>query len=88
MHRVGTRCEWLAGLTSVWCGTGLLTVNNVRCDRQDRLGRAGVTIALVLRKMLHELADDLCGDTVYLRVVVTVLRVVAGDLERVGVRRV
>ena len=81
VHRVSARSERLAGLTAIRCGTGLLTVNDVGCDREDRLCRAGVTIALVLAEVLHELTDDLSCDTVNLRVVVTVLRVVAGDLE-------
>ena len=35
----------------------------------------------MLRKLLHELPDNFRGDTVDLRVVITILRVVAGDLE-------
>ena len=81
VHRVGTRSKGFAGLSSIRCGTGLLTIYDIGCNGQDRLGRAGISVALMLTELLHELSDHFCCDTVDLRVIITVLRIVAGDLE-------
>ena len=81
MHRVGARRKRRAAATSVRRVAGLLPVNHVGGDGQDRLRRYRVAVRRQRLDFLHKALNQIAGDTVHAIVVVAVLRIVAFDDE-------
>ena len=79
VHRIGARCEGLAGLAAVRRVAGVLAVDDVARDGQDRLRVNRVAVGRVLAELLHEDRDEVHRDAVDAIVVVAILWEIAGD---------
>ena len=80
VHRVGARCERLAGLAAIRGVASVLAVDDIAGDGQNRLGVHRAAIGRVLADLLHEGGDEVGGDAVDAIIVVAVHREIAGRL--------
>src|SRR5580692_13191634 len=64
VHWIGARSKWLAATPSVGSIAGILPVDHVRGDCQNRLGVNCVAISGIFSQLAHECADDPGGEMV------------------------
>src|SRR6185369_14826044 len=74
VHRIGTWGERLALAAAVGRIAGRFPVNDIRGDRQDRLGVKRIPIGRVLTQLVHERADQPDSELVDAVIVVAELR--------------
>ncbi len=79
MHRVGPRRKRRTTAASVRRVAGLLPVNHIGGDGQDRLRRHRVAVCRQRLDLLHKALHQVAGNAVHAIVVVAVLRVVTFD---------
>ncbi len=77
MHRVRAWRKRRAAAASVRRVAGLLTVNHVGGNSQDRLSRYRVAVGWQCLNFLHKALHQVAGNAVYAVVVVAVLRVIS-----------
>src|SRR5215212_2903931 len=77
MHRVGARRKRLAGLAAIRRIAGVLAVDHIARDGQDRLCMDRVAIGWKLADLLHEGRDEVSRNTINPVVVVAVFREIA-----------
>src|SRR4051794_37795799 len=80
MHRICAGCKRLAQTSSIRRVTRALAINNVRRDRQDRLGMYGVAVSWVLSQLAHESCHQPGSQLIDAIVIVAKLWEVAFDL--------
>ena len=81
VRRVCSRCQRLAGFSSVRKRSCSFTINNVGCDGKDGCGWLGITIGMDVFQFLKECGKQSCCDLVCSVIVITITWEVTLNLE-------
>ena len=81
VRRVCSRCQRLAGFSSVRKRSCSFTINNIGCDGKDGCGWLGITIGMDVFQLLKECGKQGCCDLVCSVIIVTITWEVTLNLE-------